>query len=174
MNLKHLCATPHVTVYFDSWNNWLYVEWQGALTLAAAQYACLEVAECFVEHAYSRVLNDDSQLTSLSPEVAPWLSKHFFPHFGLAGIKQLAWVHAPHLPGLTHATHIIQQLPSLNISLFADIEQATRWLQHSNPAYAGGHRQLPRPLAEATLFAQTVRQFRQELRAVGIGGPAHS
>lgn len=173
MNLKLLCATPHVNVYFDSWNNWLYVEWEGVLTLPAVQYACLEVAECFVEHAYSRVLNDDSQITSLPPEVAPWLSNHFFPHFTMAGIKQLAWVHAPHLRGLTYATHVIQQLPHLNVSLFADIEQATHWLKQSNPAYAGGHHQLPRPVAEATQFAQTVKHFRQALREAGVRAHAY-
>ncbi|MDO7884339.1 hypothetical protein [Hymenobacter cheonanensis] len=172
MNLIHLCSAPHVTVYFDSWNNWLYIEWEGALTLTAVQYACLEVAECFVKHAYPRVLNNDVQITSLPWEVAPWLAQHFFPNLRLAGIEQLAWVHAPHVRGLGHATQVLQQLPHLHVGLFADMEEATIWLQQTNPAYAGGHTQLPRPLAEETLLAQAVAQFRQVLAAIGVNAEA--
>ena len=168
MNLTFLCAAPHVTIYFDSWNNWLYIEWEGTLTLPALQYACLEVAECFVKHAYPRVLNNDSQLDSLPLEAAPWLAKHFFPHLQQAGIKQLAWVHAPTVRGLAHATQLVQQLPHLDISLFADMEEATTWLQYANPAYAGGHRQLPRPPAEEALLAHAVAQFKQALRERGV------
>lgn len=168
MNLTHLCSAPHVTIYFDSWNNWLYVEWEGALTLPALQYACLEVAQCFVKHAYPRVLNNDVQLTSLPWEAAPWLARHFFPNLKLAGIKQLAWVHAPTVRGLSHATQLLQELPHLNVGLFADMEQATSWLQQSNPAYETGRILLPRPLAEETLLARTVAQFQQTLQALGV------
>lgn len=172
MNLTFLCAAPHVTIYFDSWNNWLYVEWEGALTLPAVQYACLELAECFVKHAYPRVLNNDSQITSLPWEAAPWLAKHFFPHLKQAGIQQLAWVHAPIVWGLGHTTQLLQHLSHLNISLFADMEEATTWLQQANPAYAGGHVPLPRPLAAQTQLAQTVAQFKQALAEIGVNAEA--
>ncbi|MGI4762528.1 MAG: STAS/SEC14 domain-containing protein [Janthinobacterium lividum] len=168
MNLTQLCAAPHVTIYFDSWNNWLYIEWEGELTLAAVQYACLEVAQCYVKHSYPRVLNNDAQITNLPREVAPWLAKHFFPNLKLAGIEQLAWVHAPTVRGLSHATQVLQHLAHLNVGLFADIEQATSWLQLSNPTYQTGCALLPRPLAEETQFAQAVAQFKHALQERGV------
>lgn len=168
MNLLPLCAAPHVRVYFDSWNNWLYVEWEGKLTLPVVQYACLEVAECFVQHAYPRVLNSDAQVTSLPWEVGPWLAKHYFPGLKLAGIEQLAWVHAPTMRGRSLAEHVLRQLPTLNVGLFSDVEQATSWLQQTRPDYTSGCALLPRPTAQEAELQQTVRQFRQSLANNGI------
>ena len=173
MNLKHLCTAPHVNVYFDSWNNWLYVEWEGALTLPAVQYACLEVAECFVKHAYPRVLNSDAQVTSLPWEAVPWLAHAFFPYLELAGIEQLAWVHAPVVRALGLAQQVHEELPYLNIGVFSDLEDATSWLQQTNPAYTGGHRQLARSASEGTQLAHTVAQFKQALAQHGIAAGAH-
>ena len=172
MNLQHLCSAPHVTVYFDSWNNWLYIEWEGALTLPAVQYACLEVAQCFVQHAYPRVINNDSQITSLPLETASWLGKHFFPYLKQAGIEQLAWVHGCTVRGFGHASQVLQQLPHLEVGLFSDMEEATRWLAQTNPAYAGGHLQLPRPVAEEMLLSQTVAHFKQALEDIGVNAEA--
>ena len=172
MNLTFLCTAPHVTIYFDSWNNWLYVEWEGALTLAAVQYACLEVAQCFVKHAYPRVLNSNAQVTSMPWDVAPWLARHFFPGLRAAGIEQLAWVHAPSVRGYSMVAQVVQHLPELNIGLFADIEQATSWLQQTNPAYETGGTMLPRLLAEETLLARTVGHFKQYLADLGVNADA--
>ena len=168
MNLKHLCSAPHVNVYFDSWNNWLYVEWEGALTLAAVQYACLEVAECFVKHAYPRVLHSDAQVTSLPWEAVPWLTHAFFPYLELAGIEQLAWVHAPVVRAFGLARQVHEQLPHLNIGVFSDLEDATTWLQQSNPAYVRGFAPPPRPLAQETELAQSVANFKQSLSHQGV------
>jgi hypothetical protein len=168
MNLKLLCTAPHVNIYFDSWNNWLYIEWEGALTLPDVQYACLEVAECFVKHAYSRVLNSNAQVTCMAADVLPWLTKHLLPYLELTGIKQMAWVRPPLIRALNLSTQVYEQLPHLNIGIFDDLEEATSWLQQSNPAYAGGHVPLPRPLPEEALLAQTVGHFKQALQYQGI------
>ncbi|GAA4499469.1 hypothetical protein GCM10023172_18090 [Hymenobacter ginsengisoli] len=168
MNLQLLCTAPQVTIYFDSWNNWLYIEWEGTLTLPAVQYACLEVAQCFVQHSYPRVLNSNAQVTSMEVEVIPWLTKHLLPYLEMAGIQQLAWVHAPIVRAYALAPQVHKQLPHLNIGVFSDLEDATSWLQQTNPAYLGGHVLLPRPAAEETVLAQTVSQFRQALEHHGI------
>lgn len=174
MNLKLLCSAPQVTIYFDSWNNWLFIEWEGALTLPAVQYACLEVAECFVEHAYPRVLNSNAQVTEMAPEVMPWLTKYLLPYLELAGIKQFAWVQAPIMLAMGLGVQVFEQLPHLNIGVFADLEGATSWLQQSNPAYTGGHVPLPRPATESPLLAQTVENFKQALAQHGITAGAYS
>ena len=173
MNLTLLCTAPHITIYFDSWNNWLYIEWEGDLTLPIVQYACLEIAECFVKHAYPRVLNSNSQVTAMPPEVLPWLIKHLLPYLELAGIQQLAWVHAPITLAMGLGLQVFEQLPHLNIGVFSDLEDATSWLQQTNPAYTGGHRQLARSASEGTLLAHAVAQFKQTLAQHGITAGAH-
>lgn len=168
MNLQHLCSAPHVTVYFDSWNNWLYVEWAGDLTLPAVQVACLEVAQCFVKRSFPRVLNSDAQVTSLSRDIAPWLARHYFPGLQVAGIEQLAWVYAPSLHGRRLAEQVLGQLPHLNVALFADVEDATNWLWQTRPAYTSGCALLPRPVAETALLIQVVARFKEALAEIGV------
>lgn len=168
MNLQYLCDAPHVTVYFDSWNNWLYVEWTGDLTLPAVQYACLEVAQCFIDHFYPRVLNSNAQVTSASLEVASWLAEHYFPFMNLAGIEQLAWVHAPTLRGRSLAEQALWRLPHLNVGVFADIEDATSWLRQTQPEYISGCALLPRPAARTAQLRQMIAQFKQALAQMGI------
>ena len=135
MNLQHLCSAPHVTVYFDTTNQWLYLEWEGELALLEVQHACLEIAQCFVKHPYARVLNNNTQVTSTSYDVAPWLAQFFVRHLHLAGVERLAWVLAPTLRGSLVAQQAVSRLPhELAIALFTDLEDAVHWLQQPMPA----------------------------------------
>lgn len=170
MNLQHLCSAPHVEVYVDTWNNWLYLEWEGDLTLKHVQHACLAVAHCFVGHAYSRVLNNNSQLTSVSWEVAPWLAQHFFTHLALAGVQQMAWVYAPSVRGRDMAETALGPLTGeVTVALFADVEEAVSWLQQTRPAYnTGSGKLLPAGKPANPALARVVQVFEQHVH----GAPA--
>lgn len=162
MNLQHLCAAPHVTVYFDSWNNWLYVEWEGELTLPVVQQACLEIARCYLSHAYPRVLNDNTHVTSISWDVASWLATQFLPALDLAGVQQIAWVCATTVQGRDAALATQSLLPHMAIALFDDVEEAVAWLQHVRPPHSAGNL-LPRPLQPGTKLDRAVQQLAQQL-----------
>jgi len=166
MNLQYLCSTPHVTVSFDSWNNWLYLEWKGALTLATAQQTCLEIAHCFLTHAYARVLSNNAGLTGVAWDVAPWLVQHFFPYLHLAGVEQLAWVHAPSVRGRELAEYTLSRLASeVTLALFADMEDAVSWLQQTRPEYVSGCAWMPRLEAHSAKLQRLVAAFEQEVAA---------
>ena len=156
MNLHYLCSAPHLTVYFDSDNQWLYTEWDGALTLPIVQQACLEVARCFLENSYPRVLNSNAQVTHVDPDVTTWLVHDFFPYLGLAGIRQLAWVHAPGLRGHNMAQQTVNELPHLSIALFSHMEEAVTWLQHYAPASATA---APRSAGTEQAFAKALHNM---------------
>ena len=182
MNLQHLCSAPHVTVYFDSWNNWLYLEWEGELTLPEMQHACLAIAHCFVTHAYPRVLNNNAQITSVEWDVAPWLAQHFFPYLGLAGIEQMAWVHGTSLRGRDMAEYTLSRLSTeVKVAVFGDLEDAVSWLQQSRPEYVSGCALLPRSATKDLALLRTVEAFEQDLEAtrasagspVADAAPAH-
>jgi hypothetical protein len=169
MNLRHLCSAPHVHVYFDTWNNWLYLEWEGDLTLAGVQEACLSIAHCFVANAYPRVLNNNTSLTYVDYEVAPWLAQHFFPNLGLAGVQQLAWVYGPGLRARELAEHVLRSLGTqVNVALFGDPEEAVTWLQQTRPAYRSGCALLPRPAQQDAKLARLVHTFEQEVVATRV------
>lgn len=165
MNLQKLCEAPNVTVYFDSWNNWLYLDWYGELTLPTVQHACLEIARCYLGHAYPRVLNSNTQVTHVDWQVSAWLASAFLPALELAGVAQIAWVCGPTLRGRDMAHETRNRLDSLAIALFDDIEDAVAWLQHTQPEYTSGCALLPRPMATSTKLAAMVDAFAEQLRA---------
>lgn len=162
MNLQHLCSAPHVTVYFDSWNNWLYVDWEGELTLPAVQLACLEVARCYLTHAYPRVLNDNTHVTGVAREVTRWLASDFMPALDVAGVQQLAWVHSASVQGRDMAMVTQRRLSHMAIALFEDVEGAVAWLQHMRPPLAAGNL-LPRPISPEAELGKVVQAFAQQI-----------
>lgn len=164
MNLQHLFASSHVTVSFDSWNHWLYLEWTGELTLPVMQQACVELAHCFVGHAYPRVLNNNANVAHVEWDVIPWLVQHFFPHMCQVGIEQVAWVHGPTVRGRALADQSLHYLNTkLEVALFSDVEDAVSWLQQTCPEYASGGTLLPRSAVYDAHIVRTVQAFTQEL-----------
>ena len=134
MELQLLCAAPQVDIYFDAYNDWLYVDWTGELTLPVVQAACAHIAHCFLARPYPRVLNNNTQVTSIHWSVAPWLISTFLPHLRLAGVQQMAWVCSPSLPGLSMVQTVVTWLPQLAIAVFKDIEDGAGWLHRGRQA----------------------------------------
>lgn len=169
MNLHTLCATRNLTAYYDSWNNWLYLEWDGELTLSSVKPACLEIARCFIDHQYPRVLNNNVQLTGIEWDVTGWLARNLFPYLRLAGVKQFAWVHATSLRGQHMAEGVLQQFPAeLELALFADVEDAVTWLTKTSPAYGSDYATQPRPAATKAQLVQLVQHFSAYLQGGAV------
>ena len=129
MNLLPLCSLPQVSIYFDSWNDWLYVEWEGEITLPVAKEACVALSHCVLRRPYARVLNNNTSMTDVGLDVGAWLACHFMPHLPLAGVRHMAWVCSPTLAGLRLIQTIVSWLPRLEATVFTDVEDAVRWLQ---------------------------------------------
>ena len=70
MHLYHLCSALRADIYFDTSNNWLFIDWAGNLTLSQVQHTCLAIVRCYQYHAYPRVLNSNAQVTSIALDVA--------------------------------------------------------------------------------------------------------
>jgi hypothetical protein len=135
MNLHLLRSATGITIHYDTFNDWLFVEWEGELTLPLVQLASLELAQCFLERPYARVLNSNLLVTSISWDVAPWLLTELLPYLHLAGIKHLAWVRPQTIRGQQLINTMLSRLPGLSISLFDDIDQAVTWLgRNRSPA----------------------------------------
>jgi hypothetical protein len=134
MELQLVCSAPQVEVYFDSCNDWLYVDWTGEITLPVVQAACVQIAHCFLARPYARVLNNNTQVTGISWNIAPWLIGNFLPHLRLAGVEQLAWVCSPSLPGLSMVQAVVTWLPHLAIAVFDDVEDGAAWLHRGRRA----------------------------------------
>ena len=120
-------------VYFDTTNEWVYVDWAGELTLYSMQHTCLSIARCFLDHYYPRVLNSNAQVTSVTYEISHWLASDFLPALTLTGVEQMAWVVPPSLRARNRVLDTVGLFPHVAISLFEDVDDAVTWLQQTAP-----------------------------------------
>lgn len=166
--LRMLHNTPSVAVYHDAANDWLFADWRGALTLEGVQAGCLTLASCFLERPYARVLNNNCDVESISPEAAPWLAGEFLPHLGLAGIEYLAWVCAPRLLLQHFAEEAVRRLQAPTVAVFDDVAAAYAWLQraHLENAAPPGAAQPAHLHRRVAALADELAHYRQTARLV--------
>lgn len=148
MQLHVLRRTPCLTAYYDFRNDWLYLDWQGDVTLQDVQDACLELATCYLQRPYLRVLNNNEQVTGVSWSVAAWLATDFLPLMSVAGVKQVAWVYSPSLRGRSMVQTVLNWLPGQLLTAFEDLASAVEWLTHTRTEQATSY--LPPQYSAAT------------------------
>lgn len=166
MNLQHLCSAQCAEVYFDTVNNWVFVDWAGELTLESVQHTCLGIAHCFLAHYYPRVLNSNAQVTSVTWEVSQWLASDFLPALTLSGVEQMAWVVPPELRARNKVLDTVGLFPHVAISLFDDVELAVAWLQQTAPPpLESGCALFGRSYADEVKLTRLVTTFGQHLGA---------
>lgn len=159
MALELLRSSSHVHIYYDSSNEWLFVDWQGELDVPAVQLGCLELAYTCLHRPYRRVLASTMQLTGVAWDVPAWLAKEFMPYLALAGVEQLACVSGNSTRGRDVLQDLVNRMPPLPIIVFDDLEMAVDWLQRTRPtrgATAGTPNRLP---ATETKLHEAVMRF---------------
>lgn len=162
MRLQLLDRHPCLAIYYDSLNDWLFLDWEGPLALPAVQTACLAVARCYLPRPYARVLNSNAQVTGVHWSVAVWLAQEFLPHLALAGAAHVAWVHSLSLPGRSMVQTVINWLPGPAITCFGDVEEAVAWLAHIPSAPVRGGTP-PRTAGHQAQFEQVVHELGQKI-----------
>jgi hypothetical protein len=163
MRLHLLRNTPCLSIYYDTHNDWLFLDWKGELSLADVQVACLEISRCFMQRAYPRVLNSNLQVTGVSWSIVSWLALEFMPHLSMAGVEHLAWVCAPSLWGRTLVQRIANLLPKVTFTLFDDVTTAADWLQHTRLESTMGYILPQRPPSTQAKLAQQVERLKQQI-----------
>lgn len=138
MNLVTLHHSPQLHAFYDTWNNWLFLEWHGPLTLPGVQQSCLELLRCCCAYSCQRVLNSNTQVQFIAADVAPWVRQEFLPFLRQLGVEQLAWVWAgmPAGPQLVHEA--LKQPVGFEAAAFGELETAVEWLQDSYFGYVSG------------------------------------
>jgi len=165
MHLHLLRQSACLSIYYDSHNDWLYLDWKGELTLTAVQVACAELGACFLHRPYARVLNSNLQVTNVHWAVAAWLACEFLPHVKLAGIEHIAWICSPSLRGRNMVQTVMNWLPQLTVTLFDDMDEAVYSLQKLRPQAATGYILPQRPAATQATLAQVVQVLRHKASA---------
>jgi hypothetical protein len=159
MRLQLLHQTPCLTVHYDACNDWLFLDWEGELTLPLVQEACVALGSCVLVRPYPRVLNSNEQVTGVSWSIAPWLITDLLPHLALAGVERVAWVYSSSVRGQHMVQTILGWLPGSRLEAFGDTAEAVAWLQRFPPTQPG---LIPtRSAATQAKLAQQVQAMRQ-------------
>jgi hypothetical protein len=133
MQLQLLQRTTCLTVYYDRWNEWLFLDWEGELTLPLIQEAFAALGTCFLHQTYPRVLNSNEQVTGVHWNVTAWLITTILPRFTLVGIEYVAWIHSNSLRGQHMVQTVLNWLASPRLNAFAHTVDAVTWLQQVKP-----------------------------------------
>ena len=128
VDIELVAETSSVLIYYDNPNNWLYVDWYGDLTMASVQESCLVTAQYFLTRKCTRILNDNTNVTGVTPDVGMWLSNQYVPHMQLAGVEYMAWVLSSNFNTQCITDIALHNLSSPVVALFNDIASAYSWL----------------------------------------------
>ncbi|UOR03744.1 hypothetical protein MUN82_12380 [Hymenobacter aerilatus] len=77
---------------------------------------------------YKRILNDNTNVTKITPEVAPWLANDFLPYLRLLGIEYIAWICSSDMQIQNDTEAVLEKLTSPVVALFDDMATAYEWL----------------------------------------------
>jgi hypothetical protein len=165
MKLHPIFQTPCLSAHYDLSNDWLYLDWQGELTLPAVQQACLALASCYLQRPYSHILNSNEQVTGVSWNVALWLVTDFLKFMPLAGIEHVAWIYSSSLRGHSLVHTVLSLLPGSLITTFDDVADAYAWLEHTRVGQPAAPLLPKRAPAIQAKLAQEVQALHQRLAA---------
>jgi len=129
MALQILLDEPHIIIAYDHLNEWLYADWRGDQNLTTVQHGALEMLRLMQQQRCQKVLNDNTNVTSMWSEAAEWGGKEWFPAMTAAGLHYFAWVYSPNLYSRL-STDLTLQFTAGNpvVATFDELETAKAWL----------------------------------------------
>ena len=130
MALQTLYDVPTLTISYDHVNNWLYLDWHGALDDESVMAGGLKLLELLKQENCRKVLNDNARITGLWADAAKWGSDVMMPLLHDAGCRYLAWVYSPErFSQLSAQLAAERTTASITIMTFRDRDTAAEWLQ---------------------------------------------
>ena len=130
MNLQTLLEEPHITISYDHLHEWLVADWHGNQDLQSAQSGALELLRLMQLQRCHKVLNDNTEVTSMWSEAAEWGGTEWFPAMAAAGLEFFAWVYSPNVYSRLSTDLTLQfAVSSAVVATFDDIDTARAWLK---------------------------------------------
>lgn len=119
-----------VTVYWDSKNNWIHVDWRNMPSKQTVLKGCEEIHKLLISKNASCVLNDNRQITGTWVLASRWVAEEWFPQIIAAGLKKFAWIESPvSTLSVVSAKRSADKNQAGIIRLFKDESEAEKWLK---------------------------------------------
>lgn len=95
--MELLYEAKNLEVSYDSAHQFIYCNWIGFQNKEMIMTSGAVILELFKEKGYSKVLNDNTEVTGPWQEAAEWTSHVWFPLMIEAGLRHFAWIFSPNL-----------------------------------------------------------------------------
>lgn len=127
---QHLLhQSANLCIYFDTASDWIYMEWIGEQDVDMIKTGCEQLLKYLKAERCHKVLNDNSRVTNIWSDAAPWIAREFLPRAEQAGLEYLAWILSPDQFSRLSAEEVLaNQETSLIAIPFENYPEAKNWL----------------------------------------------
>lgn len=135
--LKSALGRTYLTVESNHANQWIDVTWMGYLTGDNIRTGAAAYTAALAESGYHAVLNDTRDVLGPWEHSLEWVVNSWAPQAAAAGLTHFAMVTTRESMADATAVKFYQQLTAFQAEMFADMEEARRWLRQFSQATAG-------------------------------------
>mgnify|MGYP005752737581 CR=1 FL=1 len=134
MHNKTLIVEPHITIEYNPSSKILCVDWTGDQTKESVQDGCEKMLHFLKQHDCTKVLNDNTHVTSIWLDASWWVAVDWFPRMHEAGCRLFAWVESPdQLSKLSIEETLKFEITGVIALTFENKQLAEEWLIKYNP-----------------------------------------
>jgi hypothetical protein len=87
--------SPTLSIYYDPVHDWIYMDWKGQQSVESIKAGCNLLLGFLKSERCKKVLNDNTRVTNIWSDAAPWIAREFFPKAAQAGLTYIAWIYSP-------------------------------------------------------------------------------
>ena len=128
--MNTLLSDSHITIQLDPETNILYADWTGDQTKESVQDGCEKMLSFLKQHHCTKVLNDNTHVTSIWLEAAWWVAVDWFPRMHEANCQLFAWVNSPNALGQLSIDETLKfEVIGVNVHTFLNRHLAEEWLK---------------------------------------------
>jgi hypothetical protein len=127
--LRSALGRVYLTVDTDTENKWIAVNWQGYLTASNIQEGAHAYTAALARAGYSCVLNDTREVRGPWDHSMEWVINEWAPAAAQAGLRHFAMITSPESLAEGSASAFYAQLTAFKAQVFANQEDAERWLR---------------------------------------------
>lgn len=127
--LKSALGRTYLTVEPDPTNRWINVNWMGYLTGDNIRTGAAAYTAALAKSGYNAVLNDTREVLGPWEHSLDWVINTWAPQAAAAGLTHFAMVTTRETMADATAVNFYRQLTAFKAELFADKEEARRWLR---------------------------------------------
>lgn len=125
-----LITKPHITISYNLLDDVLYADWTGDQTEESVKDGCESILYYLQQYRCSKVLNDNTHVTSIWVDASEWVAVDWFPRMYEAGCRLFAWVYSPNVFSQLSAEKTLQYgIKGVIATNFQSTENAAAWLR---------------------------------------------